>query len=268
MTIDTDTTVLPLLGAEEAPAFELVNAEGHGRAVLVCDHASNRIPQQLGNLGLDAAQLASHIAWDPGAAEVARLLSAQLDAPLLLSAYSRLVIDCNRPLHNAESIAAQSAGISIPGNRDLTLRQRQSRIRSLFEPYHAAIDHLLKSRTGQPTLLLSIHSFTPVWRGQSRPWDIGISGWRDQHFPALLLDAIISGGEFKVGDNQPYPIEADIDYTIPVHSDAYGIPSVMIEIRQDGICNASEVTTMATRLAQAYRSIEAAALKGEAEKIR
>lgn len=259
MASDSDVTPAPLLAPDEPPAFELVNAEGSSRAVLVCDHASNRIPQRLGNLGLDAAQLAAHIAWDPGAAEVARSLSAQLDAPLVLSGYSRLVIDCNRPLHSEESIAAHSAGIQIPGNHELSFAQRQSRIQALFRPYHDAIDQLLAARAQRPSLLLSIHSFTPVWHGQPRPWHIGISFWRETRFAALLLDALARSDEIVVGDNQPYPIEVDIDYTIPVHGDAHGIPSVMIEIRQDGIATLEGVASWASRLVQAYRLIEASA---------
>jgi predicted N-formylglutamate amidohydrolase len=187
------------------------------------------------------------------------LLSAQLDAPLVLSGYSRLVIDCNRPLHNAESIAAQSAGILVPGNHELALAQRQRRINALFWPYHDAIDRLLAERAQRQSLLLSIHSFTPVWFVQPRPWHIGISFWRERRFAALLLAALARSDEIVVGDNQPYPIEDDIDYTIPVHGDAHGIPSVMIEIRQDGIATLAGAASWATRLAQAYRLIEASA---------
>jgi predicted N-formylglutamate amidohydrolase len=268
MSADTNETTLPLLAPDEPPAFELVNAQGRSNAVLVCDHASNRIPQRLGNLGLDTAQLASHIAWDPGAAEVARLLAAQLDAPLVLSGYSRLVIDCNRPLHNAESIAAQSAGIPVPGNRDLSRQQRQRRIDTLFRPYHDAIERLFAGRAQRPSLLLSVHSFTPIWQGQPRPWDIGISFWRERRFAALLLDALAGDEAISVGDNQPYPIEDDIDYTIPVHGDAHAVPSVMLEIRQDGIDTEFGVATWATRLARAYCAIEAAALKNASENKR
>lgn len=260
MSADTDVTILPLLGPDEPPPFELVNAQGSSSAVLVCDHASNRIPQRVGNLGLDAGQLSEHIAWDPGAAEVARILSAQLNAPLLLSGYSRLVIDCNRPLDNAESIAEQSAGVLVPGNRGLSPQEREQRINALFRPYHDAIDRLLDERCQRPCLLLSIHSFTPILNGQPRPWHIGVSCWRDRRLAALLLGALTRRGNVIVGDNQPYPIEADVDYTIPVHGDVRGIPSAMIEIRQDGINTTAGVAAWATRLAQAYRLIEMDAL--------
>ena len=260
MDSDSDLTPSPLLGPDEPPAFELVNAHGRGNAVLVCDHAANRVPHRLGNLGLDAVQLADHIGWDPGAAAVARHLSAQLDAPLVLSAYSRLVIDCNRPLRSAESIPQQSAGVVVPGNHGLSPAQQESRVHALFRPYHEAIEQVLDARLPRPSFLLSIHSFTPIWNGQPRPWHIGVSAWRDQRLAALLLDALNQAGDVIVGDNQPYPIEAEFDYTVPVHGEARGLPSVMLEIRQDGLRTAADVARWATRVAQAFRLIETRAL--------
>jgi predicted N-formylglutamate amidohydrolase len=257
MSSDTELTTSALLGLDEPPAFEVVNAHGRSHAVLVCDHAANRVPQQLGNLGLDAEQLADHIGWDPGAAEVARQLSTQLDAPLVLSAYSRLVIDCNRPLRSAESIPEQSAGVVVPANRELSPAQRERRVNALFRPYHDAIDQLLDARAQRLNLLLSIHSFTPVWNGQPRPWHIGVSAWRDRRLAELMLDALRQSRDITVGDNEPYPIEDEFDYTVPVHGEARGYPSIMLEIRQDGIRSAEGVTAWATRVAQAYRLIEA-----------
>jgi predicted N-formylglutamate amidohydrolase len=261
MDSDTGVSTAPLLGSDEPPPVELVNADGGSSAVLVCDHASNRVPRQLGSLGLDAVQLATHIGWDPGAADVARQLSALLDAPLLLSGYSRLVIDCNRPLRSAGSIAEQSDGVPVPGNRGLSPLERESRINALFRPYHDAIARLLDGRTRRPSLLLSIHSFTPVLDGRPRPWYIGVSHWRDRRLAALMLDVLARSGDFTVGDNEPYPIDDDVDYTIPVHGEGRGLPSVMIEIRQDGIRTAAGTAAWAARLAEAYRMIEAEALR-------
>ncbi len=138
------------------------------------------------HLGLDAIQLADHIGWDPGAADVARRLSTSLDAPLILSGYSRLVIDCNRPLHSAESIPEHSDGVPVPGNRGLLPEEREIRIEALYRPYHDAIDRLLDDRGPRPSLLLSIHSFTPVLHGRPRPWQIGVSSWRDRRLAELL----------------------------------------------------------------------------------
>jgi predicted N-formylglutamate amidohydrolase len=261
MDSDTGTSTVALLDSDEPPPVELVNADGRSSAVLVCDHASNRVPRQLGTLGLDAVQLADHIGWDPGAADVARRLSMLLDAPLVLSGYSRLVIDCNRPLRSAGSIAEQSDGVPVPGNRGLSPLERERRVNALYRPYHDAIDRLLDTRTRRPSLLLSIHSFTPVLNGRPRPWHIGISHWRDRRLAALMLGVLARSGEFTVGNNAPYPIEEDVDYTIPVHGEGRGLPSVMIEIRQDGIQTAAGAATWAARLAECYRLIEAEALR-------
>ncbi len=259
--LDTTLARMALLWADEPPAVELVNAGGTGSAVLVCDHASNRVPRRLRGLGLDPVHLADHIAWDPGAADVARRLSAHLDAPLLLSGYSRLVVDCNRPLGNQQSIAVDSAGVPVPGNRGLSLQEKVVRIEALFRPYHDAISRLLDARSHRPTPLISIHSFTPVLGGQARPWHIGISYGRDRRLAALLLGALARSRELTVGDNVPYPIEDDVDYTIPHHGERRALPCVMIEIRQDGIRKAAGAGTWAERLADAYRLIEADALR-------
>jgi predicted N-formylglutamate amidohydrolase len=252
---------MSLLAPDEPPAFQVVNADGRGSAVLVCDHASNRVPRRLGTLGLDTEQLADHIAWDPGAAAVACRLSAHLDASLLLSGYSRLVIDCNRPLESTQSIIEQSGGVVVPGNLKLTPRDREARIDCCFRPYHDAINQLLDRRAERPTVLLSIHSFTPVFDGRVRPWQIGISSWRDPRLATLMRSAIGGSADLLVGNNEPYPIEEAFDYTVPVHGEGRGLPSVMIEIRQDEIRDTAAAATWAVRLADAYRQIETEALK-------
>ena len=248
-----------LLASDEPPACEVINAGGAGTAFLVCDHASNRVPRLLGNLGLEPAQLADHIGWDPGAAEIARRLSGHLDAPLVLSGYSRLAVDCNRPLDSPESITEQSAGVSIPGNRALTARDRAIRIDALFRPYHEAISQLLDRRAGQPSLLLSIHSFTPELAGQRRLWDIAISYGRDRRLAALMLEALQADGKLVVGDNEPYPVDDAIDYTIPVHGEGRGLPHSLVEIRQDGIATPADAAAWAVRLAETYARVEPAA---------
>lgn len=261
--IDSDTNAIigSLLGPDEPSAVEIVNVDGSSSAVLVCDHASNRVPQRLGTLGVGAADLADHIGWDPGAADVARRLSDHLDAPLILSGYSRLIIDCNRPLRSTQSIPEQSDGVRVSGNRRLSTDERESRVNGLFLPYHSAIGRLLDSRSQRPTLLLSIHSFSPVMNGRPRPWHVGVSSRRSREFAALLLEALARTGGFTIGDNEPYPIEDDFDYTIPVHGEGRGLPSVLIEIRQDGIGTTAGAAAWAARLAEAYRLIEAEALR-------
>lgn len=252
-----DAKAATLLGPDEPPPVETVNAGGAGNVVLVCDHASHKVPQRLGTLGLAPDLLADHIGWDPGAADVAHRLAALLDSPLISSGYSRLVIDCNRPLDNAESIAERSAGVSIPDNLRLSPEERSARIDALFRPYHDTIGQLLDDRSHRPTLLISIHSFTPVLNGRRRPWHIGVSHWRDRQLAALLLGALGREGGLMVEDNEPYPIEDTIDYTIPRHGAGRGLPAVMIEIRQDAIRTAAGATAWAARLAAAYGLIEA-----------
>lgn len=249
-----------LLATDEPAAFEIVNAGGAGSAVLVCDHASNRLPRRLGTLGLGALHLADHIAWDPGAADVARRLSDLLDAPLVLSGYSRLAIDCNRPLDSPESIPARTDGVPVPGNEMLTPANRQLRIEALFTPYHRAIRELLDRRADRPSLLLSIHSFTPVLAGERRPWSIGFAHGRDRRLAALMVGAMSRDAGFVVGDNQPYSVEDTFDHTIPVHGEDRGLPHVLVEIRQDGIAAPAAAAAWAERLATAFRHVEPAAL--------
>ncbi|MCG6895897.1 MAG: N-formylglutamate amidohydrolase [Thiocapsa sp.] len=241
----------PLLSADEPPPFELVNAAGSARILLACDHASNRIPRALGGLGLDAEQRGRHIAWDPGAAEVARGLAARLDAPLILGSYSRLVIDLNRPLTSPESIPERSDGLPIPGNLGLTQPDRARRIGELFRPYHEEIARLLDARAERSPRLLSIHSFTPMLDGKHRPWHVGVAYRRDRRLAALLLPAFARSGDLRVGDNQPYGIDDEHDYTLPTHGESRGIPHAMIELRQDGLDTSAAIAVWVERLAQA-----------------
>ncbi len=250
----------PLLAFTESPAVEIVNTNGTSSAVLVCDHASNRVPAQLGTLGIDSFQLMGHIGWDPGAANVARSLSVYLDAPLVLSGYSRLVIDCNRPLYSEDSIAEQSASVQVPGNCGLLPIEKELRVDALFQPYHQAISQLLDSRINQSSMLLSIHSFTPVLNGQHRPWHIGVSSGHDRGLADLMIRTLSHNGRFNIGDNEPYQIDDNIDYTIPFHGEGRGLPCVMFEIRQDEISSEASASEWALRLAEAYQLIENEAL--------
>lgn len=244
----------PLLAEDEPPVFELVNAAGRGAVVLTCDHASNRIPARLGSLGLGAADIASHIAWDPGAAWVARRLSVLLDAPLVLSGYSRLVVDCNRPRGVPGSIPRTSAGVAVPGNEDLTAAEQTQRFDTLLVPYQAAIGRLLDARAaaGVPTVLLAIHSFTPDYPGQDRPWPIAFAYRHDAGLARPLIDRLRQDpAVLPVGDNQPYFIGDDSDYTIPVQAERRHLPNVLVEIRQDGLVQEADAHRWARRLADA-----------------
>ena len=174
------------------------------------------------------------------------------------------MIDCNRPLASPQSIAEHSAGILVPGNQGLRPAERRARVEALFEPYHAAIDRLLDSRTRRPSLLLAIHSFTPRLQGRTRPWPVGISPGRDRRFGQRLARALAQQTDRVVGEDQPYAIEAGIDHTLPTHGDARGLANAMVEIRQDGICSPAEADAWARHLARAWLAI-AAEFAGSAE---
>jgi len=221
-----------VLAPGEPPAVVVERRTGTSPFVFACDHASWRIPQSLGTLGLEPSAALTHVAWDIGALQVALLLSAALDAPLVRQNYSRLVIDCNRLPAAADSIAVVSDSMRIAGNEQLDAAAREARAAEIFSPYHDALNALLEERqqAGKRSILVAIHSFTPRYGGVSRPWHIGLMHRRDARLGAALLRLLRE--ELHVGDNEPYTIQ-DVDYTLPVHGEVRGIAHVGIEIRQD-----------------------------------
>ncbi len=247
----------PLLDADAPPAFEVVNARGRSTAVLTCDHASHVVPPALRDLGLSREQLLDHIGWDPGAADVARRLSGLLDAPLVLSGYSRLVIDCNRPPGAPTSIPAESGGVRIPGNSNVSADDAHARAGACFWPYHRAIESLLDARAAErrPTHVLAIHSFTPVMLGTSRPWTIGVLYGRDDWLAHRLLDELRRDPDLVVGDNEPYRVTDASDYGIPMHAERREHPGALIEIRNDGPRTPAGVEYWANVVASAYRAV-------------
>jgi predicted N-formylglutamate amidohydrolase len=246
-----------LLDFDEPPASTLLNKDGASRFMLLCDHAGRKLPRRLGSLGLHETDLESHIAWDIGAAAVTQLTAHHLNAITVLQTYSRLVIDCNRPLLSDESIIERSDGKAIPGNCLISRAERDQRIREIFQPYHDSIRAELDRRQQKqtPTALIAIHSFTPVYGGVQRPWHIGIMFNRDARLAAPLKDALRRDGGLVVGDNEPYAVDDTTDHTIPVHGEQRGIPAVGIEIRQDLIADAIGQQAWAKRLASALSSL-------------
>ena len=226
-----------LLGPDDPPPVELVNAAGKAPALLLCDHASRAVPRCLGQLGLDDALLMRHIGWDIGAAEVTRHLSRRFDAPAVMTAYSRLVIDCNRVPGEKQSIPEVSDGVRVPGNRGISPAEAERRRRALFDPYHAAVDAAIERfhETGRAPAILSIHSCTPVMNGQERPWHIGVLHDRDTRIAGPLMKALAARGDLCVGDNKPYSGRGQAGKTIHAHAHDLGLPHVMVEIRQDMI---------------------------------
>jgi predicted N-formylglutamate amidohydrolase len=251
-----DTTLL--LGHEDVPPIHEYNAAGRSPYLLTCDHYGRLIPKQLGDLGLPEHDLVRHIAWDIGIAGVAESLSQHLGAHLVAQRYSRLVIDCNRPPDAASSIPLISEATTIPGNEGLAREAAEARRAQIFDPYHQRIDAIIDYRrqAGIPTVLVSLHSFTPFYAGIARPWHIGTLYHRDTNLPPRLLTALRAEADLVVGDNEPYAVSDETDYTIPVHGEARGLMNTGIEIRQDLISDSAGENSWADRLARILGEIE------------
>jgi predicted N-formylglutamate amidohydrolase len=247
-----------LLTADEPMAFSVINPAGSSVFVLACDHASLRIPQRLGTLALSEYEQRSHIAWDIGAAAVAQKLAAELDATLILQNYSRLVIDCNRPLTAVDSIRSRGESGDIAGNQHLSVAHVRSRQSEVFEPYHAALCSILeqRKRMERPTVLIAVHSCTPVMEGIARPWHIGVM-YRNKAFASALMCVLRADAEIMVGDNLPYAIEDGVDYTLPTHGEVGGIAHAGLEIRQDLIDTPAGQAAWAARLSLALTQAHA-----------
>ncbi|AWL99392.1 N-formylglutamate amidohydrolase [Bradyrhizobium amphicarpaeae] len=247
-----------LLGEDDTPPVHEENAEGTSPFLLTADHYGRMLPHALDDLGLAEGELVRHIGWDIGIAGVADRLAKLLDAHLIAQRYSRLVIDCNRPPAAASSIPVISEATAIPRNEGISDGERAARRREIFEPYHHRIDAAIDRRVHdeRPTVLVSLHSFTPVYAGVARPWHIGALYNRDTVLPQLLLKHLRAEGDLVVGDNEPYAVNDLTDYTIPVHGEARGLVSTGIEIRQDLITDHTGQQQWAERLARIFAEIE------------
>ncbi|UCH74009.1 MAG: N-formylglutamate amidohydrolase [Rhodospirillales bacterium] len=213
----------------------IVNRDGGAPAVLLCDHASNRIPAALDQLGLDEAARSRHIAWDIGAAEVTRHLASQLDAPALFSGYSRLVVDCNRSLDDPTAMRQISDGTIVPGNRGLDANARTARAEACYWPYHMAVTETIEriATRGIVPAIISIHTCTPVIKGFERPWHIGVLSNADRRMADLLIAELLHDSALCIGDNEPYSGLDPHGYSIETHALPAGRPNVLLEIRQD-----------------------------------
>jgi predicted N-formylglutamate amidohydrolase len=249
-----------LLAADEPPPVAESGRQGKSDFVIVVDHASWRIPARLGDLGLPAAELQRHIAWDIGALAVARRVAAELDALLVAQNYSRLVIDCNRDPSVDSSIPTIGESIAIPGNVGLTEQQIGARRREIFDPYHDHIRVLLDQRlaANRRTILVSQHSMTDIFRGSRRDMHAAILYNRDRRFAGLVLDMLRREAGLHIADNEPYFLSDATDYTIPRHGEARGLPYVEIELRQDLLLDDAGQAEWAGRVASALRAAERA----------
>ncbi len=240
-----------LLGPDDPAVFRVVRPAGRSSVLLTADHAGRAIPRRLARLGLSDAVLDTHVAWDLGVADLSQRLSACLDAFLIQHNYSRLVIDANRPPEAPDSIVSLSEHTLIAANRNLPSAERQRRIAELFHPYHHRIGAELdaRARRAQPTVLVTLHSFTPVHAGVGRPWDVGVLYGRDGRLGRRMLQLLSAERGLQVGDNEPYAVNDASDFTVVVHGERRRIPHVELEIRQDLLATEAGLREWAERLA-------------------
>ncbi len=219
----------------ESAIVNVVNRDGSGPVVLVCEHASSFIPEKYENLGLAPDLLQSHIAWDPGALGVAKILSRYLDAPLIAQRISRLVYDCNRSADSPSAIPDRSELYDIPGNRGLSATDHNARMSEVYEPFRQTLETILKARlvSDIPTNLITIHSYTPIFNNRSRSVDIGILHDSDTRLGDAMLDVCSDELRYRVRRNQPYGPEDGVTHTLCEHGIRFGLANAMIEIRND-----------------------------------
>ena len=245
-----------LLSAGEPSPFYVLNAVSETPILLVCDHASCRFPQSLGDMGLDPFARRCHLAIDIGAGSLTECLSDSLGVTAVLTQYSRLIVDCNRKLLDPGAFLEFGDGILVPGNRNLSRDDKESRAEAIYWPYHNAIEQQvsrLKS-VGPPPAFVSMHSFTPVLNGKSRPWQIGILWDTDQRLSDIFIEEFRAAG-FETGDNEPYSGKAPQDFTVDHHAESIGLPHVGIEIRQDLIDDVAGIEPIAAVMHKIIESI-------------
>ena len=236
-------------------AVEAVNLQGSAPVLVLCDHAGRWVPPELADLGLPEPELARHIGWDIGSADVARRLAGLLDAPAVLCHVSRLVIDANRKPGDPTSIPKVSDGTLVPANQHLSPAEVRWRLRRFFVPYHRAVARQiarLRRRHGVP-VIISVHSFTPRLADASRPWDVAVLRDTDARLAAPVLANLRRDPALRVGDNEPYSGRFPVGYSIPFHAVRPRLPHVTFEVRQDLIDTREAAGVWAERLAGVLR---------------
>ncbi len=242
---------------------EVTRPRGGGSIVLVCEHASPVIPAEFEGLGLSPEAAESHAAWDIGALQVAQTLSAGLDAPLVAGGISRLVYDLNRPLEAHDAIPERSEIYPVPGNVGLTEAQRKARFDAIHEPFHAALAEVLDGR--ETAAIVTIHSFTPVYRGVTREVELGFLFHEDSRMADSALVAERMQGRYRAALNEPYGPDDGVTYTLKKHGEARGIPALMLEIRNDLVATRDTARAMAAHL---FPAIEAGLAAVTPQKVR
>ena len=233
------------------PAFGVIEGNLSNNLLIISDHARNTVPEKYRQLGLPASEFERHIAYDIGAEALTRKLAAKLQAPAVYSKFSRLLIDPNRGVDDPTLIMKISDGALVPGNVDIDEKERQHRIDTYYQPYHDAITAMIDAALaqGKKPVILSIHSFTPAWKGVPRPWHAGVLWEYDNSFAGPLIDRLAADRSLVIGENEPYSGGIPGD-SVDKHAYHRDIPAALIEIRQDLICDKSGVDEWAERLAQ------------------
>lgn len=245
-----------VLSASEPAPFRVMNPDADAPILLICDHASRRFPASLGNMGLDPFARRCHLAIDIGAGDLTDMLAERLGVTAVLANYSRLVIDCNRQLLDPSCFLEYGDGILVPGNGNLSNRQKQARAEEIYWPYHYAVETEVQRlcSIGPPPAFITVHSFTPVLSGVSRPWQMGVLWDKDQRLSNIFLEDFTAAG-YHVGNNEPYSGKAPQDFTIDHHAENAGLPHVGLEIRQDLIDDRSGVERIAALMEKIILSI-------------
>jgi len=231
----------PLLGADEPPPVSVINPGGRAKCLLVCDHASNRVPRKLGTLGLAEEELQKHSSWDIGAREATLLFAELLDAQAVIANYSRMVVDLNRRLDHPTIFPTSSEGVPVPGNIEMNEADGALRVDEIYRPYHETLANTVDQylARGIVPAIISVHSYTPVFYGQLRPWQAAALWVQDPRLPRPFIDGMRAKG-YKVGDNEPYDGRIMRGATTHMHADGRRLPNILIEYRNDMLGDAAQ----------------------------
>ena len=230
-----------------APPVEILNPDGKGRVVILCEHASRHIPDQYAGLGLKPDDRDSHAAWDPGARDLSLALSRALDAPVVAATVSRLVYDCNRPPSAPSAMPEKSELIEVPGNADLTQSDRDARTQSVYDPFCAAVARVLDAR-GPDTVVVTVHSFTPTYFGQPRSVELGLLHDTDSRLVDAMLDHVDRIPHCHTARNEPYGPGDGVTHSLCLHALSRGLANVMIEVRNDLLRTPNEIADRAQEI--------------------
>jgi predicted N-formylglutamate amidohydrolase len=224
-----------ILAESDGDCVAVERPEGGSPVLVICEHASRTLPARFGDLGLSQEALNSHIAWDPGALALARGLSDNLDATLVYQKFSRLIYDCNRPPASPAAMPETSEIYAIPGNRQLDAAERNARTEALYTPFHQRIANILRKRAarGVASVVVTIHSFTPVYDGRRRDVELGILHDTDDRLASRMLALAGEAPLYNTARNQPYGPADGVTHTLQLHGLANNLKNVMIEVRND-----------------------------------